>query len=449
MERLLNPFYQIALWLWQCLPGNWRKDREQKMKKRLRALHPGQRCSGEEYYARGLGLALAVLFWGAGLALLAELAAGDAFQAIETLMRPPQGSGGQETELAAFVEGETDAVTVPLKVSERAYTPEEIRKFFGEATAELEQLILGENASLEEVRTDLSLPESLCDGAVILEWMLSPTDVLDENGAVIKEVPETGELVELRAVMRCQGQEAEFTCMAHVLPPLRSEREELILGLLRKFTEEDEAEKYEHRLTLPDAYDGRRVIWGEERTHPGQVLIVLALGAALLLWARREQELKQAEKNRVRQMIMDYPEILYKLSMLLGAGETIRGAFVRIAKSYRKRQGTQIRYAYEEMLSACREMENGVGEAAAYEQFGRRCQDQRYVQLGSLLSRNLKKGTKGLVEQLEKEAASGMEERRNLARKLGEEAGTRLLFPMMLMLALVLVILVVPAVLQL
>ena len=38
-----------------------------------------------------------------------------------------------------------------------------------------------------------------------------------------------------------------------------------------------------------------------------------------------------------------------------------------------------------------------------------------------------------------------MEERRNLAKKLGEQAGTKLLFPMMLMLLVVMVILMVPA----
>ena len=39
-----------------------------------------------------------------------------------------------------------------------------------------------------------------------------------------------------------------------------------------------------------------------------------------------------------------------------------------------------------------------------------------------------------------------MDGRRQLARKLGEEAGTKLLLPMILMLMVVLVILMVPAV---
>ena len=46
------------------------------------------------------------------------------------------------------------------------------------------------------------------------------------------------------------------------------------------------------------------------------------------------------------------------------------------------------------------------------------------------------------------EAEEAMEDRRQLAKKMGEEAGTRLLFPMILMLLVVLVILIVPAVLS-
>ena len=61
----------------------------------------------------------------------------------------------------------------------------------------------------------------------------------------------------------------------------------------------------------------------------------------------------------------------------------------------------------------------------------------------------MKKGSEGLISLLESEAEAGMEERRQQARKLGEEAGTKLLLPMMLMLILVMGILIVPAILNL
>ena len=46
---------------------------------------------------------------------------------------------------------------------------------------------------------------------------------------------------------------------------------------------------------------------------------------------------------------------------------------------------------------------------------------------------------------LKQESDDAFEERKCLAKKLGEEAGTKLLFPMVLMLAVVLVMIIVPA----
>ena len=83
------------------------------------------------------------------------------------------------------------------------------------------------------------------------------------------------------------------------------------------------------------------------------------------------------------------------------------------------------------------------------ENFGRRCDVQVYIRLGALLSQNLRKGTKGLTELLKLESIQAFEERKAQAKRLGEEAGTKLLLPMFLMLAVVLVIVIVPAFLTL
>ena len=63
----------------------------------------------------------------------------------------------------------------------------------------------------------------------------------------------------------------------------------------------------------------------------------------------------------------------------------------------------------------------------------------------SFLSQNLKKGTRGLTELLSLEAIHAFEERKARARRKGEEAGKKLLAPMVMMLGIVLIIVVVPA----
>lgn len=62
-----------------------------------------------------------------------------------------------------------------------------------------------------------------------------------------------------------------------------------------------------------------------------------------------------------------------------------------------------------------------------------------------MLSQNLRKGSRGITDLLAREAEEAFEDRKNMAKKLGEEAGTKLMIPMFIMLAVVFVIVTVPA----
>ena len=67
------------------------------------------------------------------------------------------------------------------------------------------------------------------------------------------------------------------------------------------------------------------------------------------------------------------------------------------------------------------------------------------MKFGALLEQNLKQGTTKLAIRLKEESESAFEERKNLARKLGEEAETKLMLPMFLMLFVVLAAVMTPA----
>ena len=97
------------------------------------------------------------------------------------------------------------------------------------------------------------------------------------------------------------------------------------------------------------------------------------------------------------------------------------------------------------LLLARREMESGVSELAAYQHFAKRCRLQKYVKLVSLLEQNTKLGASGFMGSLRVECREALQERRTTARRLGEEAGTKLLLPMIMMLAIVMVVIIVPA----
>ena len=145
-------------------------------------------------------------------------------------------------------------------------------------------------------------------------------------------------------------------------------------------------------------------------------------------------------------MQIDYPRIINKFNLYIRAGMTVRKAWFRIAEDYQTGKGTGVgRKAYDEMTAAMYQIRGGLPEGECYEAFGARCGEQAYRRFGLLLSQNLRKGSGGLTDLLEREASDAFEDRKKLAKKLGEEAGTKLMIPMFMMLVIVLIIVIVPA----
>ena len=146
--------------------------------------------------------------------------------------------------------------------------------------------------------------------------------------------------------------------------------------------------------------------------------------------------------------MLDYSDVLSKLMVLTGAGLTVRNAWERMVWDYetgRREKKLPERAAYQEMSRTYYQMQGGMAEGEAYREFGRRCRLQPYLKLSGLLEQNRKSGTKNMKAILQTEMTDALEQRKNLARRLGEEAGTKLLIPLFLMLGIVMVMIMVPA----
>ena len=126
---------------------------------------------------------------------------------------------------------------------------------------------------------------------------------------------------------------------------------------------------------------------------------------------------------------------------------TVRNVFARLSEEYlaKREQGMSKSYMYEELVRTNREIQAGKSEAKAYEAFGIRCQGQEYSRLCTLLTQNLRKGNGELLNLLQEESRKAFEDRMGKVRKKGEEAGTKLLFPMVMMLLIVMVVIMIPA----
>ncbi len=419
----------------------------QDLQQDLSALFGGGKIVLKEYYARKILMVLAILAAGVLLSLICFFAfrQGEESKRLKTLSRPGYGEGDRTEDLSVRVGEEDSLRELEVTVQERKYTDQERQEFLDQVLDSLDEILLGENESPDYVQEDLVFPESFADGLVSASWSLTPADVIGTDGHILK-TEETGTIVEIRAVLSCGDLTEAYECSVRVFPPDLTGEERLLAAIREEVKRADEEEKHESELVLPASAAGEPLTWLRDVQNPWLSVLAMTLLTAICSYLLMDSRVHDKAEKRRDQLLLDYPDLMWKMTMLLGAGMSLQRVFVRIAEEYAKGQKkTRPRYVYEEVIRTCNEMKSGIGEAQAYERFGRRCQLPAYIRIGSVLSQNLRKGSRGLTALLESEAEASLNDRKNHARKIGEQAGTRLLLPMGLMLIIVLAVLMMPA----
>lgn len=196
---------------------------------------------------------------------------------------------------------------------------------------------------------------------------------------------------------------------------------------------------------LPDSWDGRTLQWQKPGENTGTLLAALGLFAAVVVMLKKAREQQEKMAKRAEQLMMDYPSLIMKFTLLIQAGMTVRRAFQKISSDYLRSRPKTARYAYEEIMTTCHEMDSGVAELEAYRRFGERCGQMKYKTFSTILVQNLQKGGHRMADLLEKEALEAWDDRKRKARVMGETAATKLLVPMVMMLVVVMAIIMIPA----
>ena len=156
-----------------------------------------------------------------------------------------------------------------------------------------------------------------------------------------------------------------------------------------------------------------------------------------------DSSLKEKTEKRRLSIQMEFPEFISKLTLLVNAGMTISKAWEKIINENKKDH-----ILYDEMRYALMEIKAGKTEAAAYEEFARRCRVKEVTKFVSVIVMNLKRGGAEVVPVLREQGNECWEMRKNAAKQLGEEAGTKILIPLMIMFLGIVLIVATPAVLS-
>lgn len=483
-EHPLASLYPAALFIYEKLHFKRfaKKEQRSKMAWKLLAMKGEEEREFEWYVLKKISLVLVLLFSTTFLALCVELSSLQSKrQLAKGILIRPDGTTSQELTLDMTVEqeGRQQKDEVAIKVQPQKDSMEETvsgtaeeenkgdglqQEAYQKAYHYIDEVILNQNQALTRIGSDLCLPDTIPDTKVYVTWRIEPETLIDSNGTVHNETLEKEMQVDLCAtIWEEAGQElGTYQVSVTVIPLEQYQYEGWKTDLEVAIQKADEETVGESILKLPTEFEGKQLTWRRKSEEATWYLLLLGVVIGVLVYIAMDEDLQSKVKLRKKQMLKDYPDIINKLTLLIGAGMTVSGAWERIVTDYvklssqqsktqegdgrpKRKKKEEKRYAYEEMLTTNYELHLGVSEMKAIEDFGRRAGVVEYLKLSSALIQNMKKGAEGLTQILDLMAAEAFEDRKQRAKQLGEEAGTKLLMPMMIMLVLVLIIIMVPA----
>lgn len=364
---------------------------------------------------------------------------------------------GDKTEVSLKLNKDELEKDITLNVSQRQYSKEEAYEKMEEAFLYLEQHMKGKNKSLDYVTTDLDLFLDRKAYPFELECVSDHYGIINNEGVVKNDKDtlkksgysswEDGILVQLKITLYYEAYRKEQTFFVRVYEKEERESEAVFTKVEESLKQIEKKAVGDKTVIFPRVIDGVTI---ERTDHKGVspwFCWLLGIAVAGLLLFREIEERKEKEKKRQMDLQRCYPWFVNELVLLLGSGMQVKNIFSLLVSDYKKQKenNTYQKVLIDELEIACHSFRIGMSEETIYYQLGRRLKLPCYIKLMTLLEQNVKKGAKGITAIMEQEEQIALETRKNMAKKYGEEAGTRLLGPMMLLLLIIMMIIMFPA----
>ncbi|WP_201006265.1 type II secretion system F family protein [Paenibacillus glycanilyticus] len=173
------------------------------------------------------------------------------------------------------------------------------------------------------------------------------------------------------------------------------------------------------------------------------LLIGIGVLIGLLLPVRPFMEAGRLVERRKQAIVSELPEALSKLMLLVGAGEPVLQAFSRCLDG----KDPAAQPLYKEWDRVVIALRNGESFSTALERFNRSCAVQEVSIFTTVMLLNYRRGGDQFVLALREISYSLWEKRKAVARSRGEEASSKLVFPLVGILLVLMVFVAAPAML--
>lgn len=175
-------------------------------------------------------------------------------------------------------------------------------------------------------------------------------------------------------------------------------------------------------------------------------LALLGAFVAVLMPLLRLKELRKRLEQRRQAIVLELPELLSRLLLMVNAGENVLRALERSLQ--RQQKAGRDHPLYAELGFALAAVKRGEPLSAALEEFGRRCSVPEAKLFATTLLINSRRGGETFVSALKELSHALWEKRKATARTLGEQASSRMAFPLAIIFLIIMVLVGAPSMLM-
>lgn len=394
--------------------------------------------AARDFTVKAAAICLGVMFLANLLSLVYGVCAGTQDNGDEGNLILRQEYDGDETVFDLVLTDTENEEIYSLKVEPVEYTEEEFYERTQTLYGELAESILGTNDDLQHITADMCLSEYDESGVIHLDWSSDKPEILSSDGGLENQSISGETAVKLYVDMEYGEYEKSYSYDVVVEPETRTEdgleaAKEAIVKL-------EQEERTNREFTLPSDVSGVHIAIAEEKDYTQVKLMVLGVLVCLLCVCLRYFGLKEKGDKTDAELEAAYVGFVESLTMLIESGMTVKKAvaYMITMPNVNGKLSNELKYAVNMM-------DTGYDEAYTYEQLGSRLALPGYVRLFNYISQNIRKGNSNLKAVLNNCAYEASQIGREQIKKRGEKTSTKLLFPMIILLAVVMLIIIIPA----
>lgn len=339
-----------------------------------------------------------------------------------------------------------------INISSKKYSDKEVERYYLEFEKKIKTVIKGKNKSLDYVVDDLVFKKSIDGLPFVITYKTDKPLIISSDGKVkadniAAENKTSGQIVEISVTAKYETFEETELIYVQVFEKEKTVDEKFLEEIDNAIFVNEEITKTEDYFVLPVKVGEKEIFLKEKNNGSSLIIIFLGVISSIVIYFGRDKEISDKVISLQKEMDLEYSLLVNKFALFYNANMPVKKIWNKICHDYEveKQNSGKEKFVYEEMVFANNLMKEGMSEIKAYEDFAKRCSSHKYRVFINMLEQAVTKGKKDMSKLLIDEAREAFAERKNNAKKFGEEAGTKLLIPMFMMLMIVMVIIIFPA----